>query len=90
MSSLFFEITREEAARIHAWKIAEVYPTIIAEQRANVGTEAFHQDWWDQGLPYGGAIGGDTTYSFTPTSLGVVVKAHCWGHELDLTDYKSW
>lgn len=40
---------------------------------------------------YSGACGGRITYSFTPTSLGVVIKAKCaCGEELDLTDYKGW
>lgn len=39
-----------------------------------------------------GAIGGAITYSFTPTSLGTIVKLHdsVTGEELDLTDYLSW
>lgn len=38
-----------------------------------------------------GAIGGATTYSFTPTGIGVVVKLSCaCGKEKDLTDYDSW
>jgi len=42
------------------------------------------------GQPYEGAIGGAVTYSFTPTSIGMVVKVHAHGHELDLSDYASW
>lgn len=39
-----------------------------------------------------GVIGGSLTYSFTPTSLGVVakVKNTASGKEIDLTDYESW
>ena len=38
-----------------------------------------------------GAIGGRLTYSFTPTSLGIitVVKCAC-GKEINLTDYDNW
>lgn len=41
---------------------------------------------------YAGAIGGRITYSFTPTSLGVVIKARDFftKKEIDLTDYDSW
>lgn len=43
------------------------------------------------GDKYYGAIGGAFTYSFTPTSLGVIVKVtHVDGGEIDLTDYMSW
>ena len=35
-----------------------------------------------------GAIGGRITYSFTPTSLGLIKKIECGcGEKLDLTDY---
>lgn len=35
-----------------------------------------------------GAIGGRTTYCFTPTSLGTVVKVKCaCGEEIDISDY---
>lgn len=51
------------------------------------------QTWIDQ-LPTcpGTAIGGQFTYSFTPTSLGDVVKVKCGftGQEIDLSDYDSW
>lgn len=37
------------------------------------------------------AIGGRETFSFTPTSVGVVVKISCaCGEEKDLSDYDSW
>lgn len=39
---------------------------------------------------YSGAIGGMFTFSFTPTSLGMVIKVkHFKGHELDLTEYDN-
>ena len=41
--------------------------------------------------PYFGANGGDLTYEFTPTSIGLIVKVvHTSGAVLDLTDYNSW
>ena len=41
---------------------------------------------------YTGAIGGQLTYSFTPTNLGVVVKVtdEFSNNTLDLTDYNDW
>ncbi len=40
---------------------------------------------------YYGAIGGELTFSFTPTGIGMIVKAiHTTGAELDLTDYDMW
>lgn len=42
--------------------------------------------------PYYGAIGGEITYCFTPTSLGtiLVVKHAGTGKEINLTDFNSW
>lgn len=38
-----------------------------------------------------GAIGGEITYSFTPTGVGciVIVKCHC-GKQLDLSHADEW
>jgi hypothetical protein len=46
----------------------------------------------ESGRPYYGAIGGALTYSFTPTSLGTVVKVkHGFTDaEIDLSDYDQW
>lgn len=42
--------------------------------------------------PYYGAIGGELTYSFTPTSLGVavVVRHALTKNEINLTEYDLW
>ena len=38
-----------------------------------------------------GAIGGQCTYSFTPTNIGTIAKVKCaCGQELDITDYDNW
>lgn len=44
------------------------------------------------GLSMTGAIGGRWTYSFTPTSLGLIVKVKdgMYGGELDLSNYEDW
>lgn len=60
-------------------------------------TELQRMSDWADNLPlpldtYAGASGGRFTFSFTPTSLGVVtVVTDQLTHEtLDLTDYDSW
>jgi hypothetical protein len=87
-----FEITAEEQQRIHHWKITEVYPDIIAKQKEDESLAGLQvaRDYWDQGYPYGGAIAGDTTYKFSPTSMGLVTEVECWGKVFNLTDYESW
>lgn len=41
---------------------------------------------------YAGAIGGAFTYSFTPTSIGVIVSVECGvcKEKLVLTDFNDW
>ena len=40
---------------------------------------------------HSGAVGGALTYSFTPMSIGLVVKVKCaCGEEKDLTAYDEW
>ena len=49
---------------------------------------------WQAKLPqkYTGAVGGRYTYSFTPTSLGVITKVSdaITNEVLDLTEYEGW
>jgi hypothetical protein len=44
----------------------------------------------ERGSREAGAIGGATTYSFTPTGLGVIFKVTHFDKELDLTNYADW
>jgi len=45
----------------------------------------------EQRVRYAGAIGGEYTWCFTPTSLGDVCKVKCsCGETLDVTDYENW
>lgn len=78
-----FKITDEEEVRINEW-LLELKERIVNENPLDdpLGLEE----------PYYGAIGGGITYSFTQTSLGVilVVKETITGETLNLTDYESW
>lgn len=76
-----FEVTEEEHQKISTWQ-ANLHKKLIKEGKVTVV----------DGYPYSGAIGGTLTYSFTPTSIGVVfkVKDNLSGEVLDLTDYDSW
>ncbi len=49
---------------------------------------------WQAGheVVYCGAIGGRYTYTFTPTSLGIIIKVKdaITKTELDLSEYEHW
>lgn len=72
-----FDLTEQDHERISAWRKEQ--DEIVKRSQASI-------------VPNYGAIGGELTYSFTPTSLGTVVKVKhgLTYNELDLTDYDSW
>ena len=89
--STVFEITDDEKERVRHWLVTEVYPPIIEKQKsAERIPHAIMASDWEAGFPYQGAIGGGVTYEFTPTSVGIIVKARAYDQTLDLTDYDSW
>lgn len=49
------------------------------------------KDWHNDCEADAGAIGGRVSYTFTPTGLGMCIKAQCMcGEEIDLTDVADW
>jgi hypothetical protein len=46
--------------------------------------------WMDERQKYSGAIGGQFSYVFTPTSIGMAVSITDGKDKLDLTDYDLW
>lgn len=93
-----FVLSKEENTKIQEWLSEEVYPTIIQWQKKRFkNPDHTIKLSWEDGYPYMGAIAGGLTYSFTPTSLGVVCKVEHWTPDpewkkfkLDLTDYNDW
>jgi hypothetical protein len=86
-----FRINNEQQEKIDKWLKEEVYPPLLEQQKQSLG-DKFNQ-YTDNGqYPYCGACGGNLTYSFTPTTLGVVVKVYesLSRKTLDLTDYYEW
>lgn len=84
-----FELTKEEVKKLREWA-AEQDKVII--ERNKRSKDRFARQLALDNMPYYGAIGGELTYEFTPTSIGVVVKVtHAGTKEvLDLTDYENW
>lgn len=86
-----FQLTLEDHKKIDEWLYGTVYPATLKEQGKDPSKVMWHtEDEEGRVYPYFGAIGGDLTYSFTPTSIGTIIKVESCGHELDLTDYESW
>lgn len=88
-----FTLTEQQNTTLFEW-LEKENNKVIADQKTSppdVPRDVL-EACWEEGNPYGGAIGGALTYSFTPTSIGmvVVVKNGHTGNEIDLTDYRSW
>ena len=80
--------------KFYLWK-DEQSKQVVEMQRKNSLAEfpdKFLQRLNDKGIPYYGASGGELTYSFTPTSLGMIVSVRhgVTKQEFDFTDYDSW
>ncbi len=57
--------------------------------------EKRYEEWIKNKHSFCGVIGGEVTFQFTPTSIGMIQKVVFLGgtkedHVLDLTDYKDW
>lgn len=94
-ADIVFGLDQQQYEKLSAWLDTQ-NAALAARQEADpaiapfVGTDADGRKY-----PYLGAIGGALTYSFTPTGLGIVVRATFFKdteHEatLDLTDYDAW
>lgn len=87
-----FTVTRDQKKRIDAWLKKQNTKGVKLQKKKikNPGPE--YLVCWEMGYPYTGAIGGEISYEFSPTSLGdvLVVKNSVTGDELNVTDYDCW
>jgi hypothetical protein len=83
------DVEKERAnSIIEKWRIEE-----LEEQKAQMpNPPEIYLEFWDMGFAYHGAIGGEITYLFTPTSIGVIVHImhNVLNKKEDITDYDTW
>ena len=84
-----FALTDNQQKKLNVW-LSEQYKKKIEEQRLSMNESEFNNLTQEGKFPYTGAIGGGETYSFTPTSLGVIVVVEYFGEKIDLTEYEMW
>lgn len=48
------------------------------------------QKWMKERTKYSGAVGGQFSFTFTPTSIGMIAKVTDGKDELDITDISNW
>lgn len=88
-----FTLSIAQDRKLYDWVLEQNKKAIEAQKEnpPNISREIL-ESCWEEGFPYGGAVGGSLTYSFTPTSLGVCVKVtDAFTKEtIDLTEYEDW
>lgn len=87
-----FEVSEEQALKIKGWH--EAQDKIVLEQQRKERADALpnpnhdFRDWVNEtGHPYYGAIGGEVSYIFTPTSIGVILSVKHSGTKAELSFY---
>ncbi len=92
---LSFGISQQQALKLEDW-ITEIYKKAYRRQvessKPDSDLSRAITMFATEHDPYYGAIGGGISYTFTPTSLGTIVKVKeaITGEELDLTEYNDW
>ena len=87
-----FDLIPTEYEKFKAWE-KEIYAKGVAHQKATVvDPHDTYKFCWENGFPYCGAVGGQFTFYFTPTSIGTIigVKDAITGEQIDLTDYEMF
>jgi hypothetical protein len=85
-----FALSESQQRKIDKWILEVINPKLLEKARNG------EPGYWiieDEGTAYAyaGAIGGEYTYKFTPTSLGVIIQVeHFIGEKIDVTDYELW
>lgn len=86
---MIFKIYPEQKEKLALWR-AEQDKIVLEGQKKSLPED---EQWLiSDGYPYYGAIGGELTYKFTPTSIGMsLVVIHAGTNAtLDLTEYDNW
>lgn len=84
-----FSLSKDQKEKLKTW-MAEQFANLVEEQRKNMSSTDFDNLTNNGKYPYTGAIGGDITYCFTPTSLGTITVVKYFDKQIDLTDYNVW
>lgn len=90
-----FTLTQEQISRIYEW-VEEENKIAIKKQKIAILPDNPDYDtykyYWDYDQPYSGAVGVSPTFSFTITSIGIIIKiTHPHTNSvLDITEYDMW
>lgn len=90
--SFGFSLTEKQNTILDKWLKEQDKKAIEIQKQNYQNPTTFMMISWEDGYPYGGAIGGRVTYSFTPTSIGLIIKVtySLTNETIDLTDYDNW
>lgn len=88
-----FVLTPEQEALAMDFLREENVKAIEIQKTSSINIESdIFKECWAMGQPYGGAVGGLLTFSFTATSLGAIVEVtyNITKARKNLTDFSSW
>jgi hypothetical protein len=82
-----FELNAAQLAKLKAWEAEQDAEVLVRQRAEDHRNESFLATLAEAGIPYYGAVGGQVTFEFTPTSIGDLVKVRHsgTGAKLDLT-----
>lgn len=85
-----FDLTKEQREKLETWRKEQ--DAVVLKRQQESDDEMIREMCAMWKRPYYGCCGGELTFMFTPTTigLGVAVKHSGTGETLDLTDYDSW
>ena len=87
-----FELNDSQIQKLEEWKKKMFKKGVALQKEQYPDPDETMKFCWEEGFPYTGAIGGQFSFIFTPTSIGVAVQAKdaLTGETLELTDYSDW
>jgi hypothetical protein len=87
-----FTVTVGQYEKVEKWLDEQNVKAVEIQRKKHKNPDPIYEMCWEMGLPYCGAIGGEVSYEFSPTSLGdcLVVKHAVTKEELNITDYGAW
>lgn len=85
-----YELNQQQIELLNDW-LTSVIDKIDQKYRSTRDI-ALAEHFKERGQVYAGVIGGNLSFTVTPTSLGTVIKVteSITGETLDLSDYDNW
>lgn len=91
-----FSLNKNQVLKLKTWQTEQNAYAVAKQKQQHKDRDKVPEEMftisWEAGYPYTGACGGCETYTFIPTSIGMIVKVlnSVTGNVIDLTEYENW